>query len=487
MCFNNLREFLESLERTRDLARIIVPVSRDLEITEISQRVVKGPQDGNKALLFDNVEGFSIPVVTNLFGSEARMSAALGVNDLEDLHHKMSQLVDLKMPRGFRSFLARGMDLMSVLRSVGIGPNKVRAAPCQEVVITETPDLGMLPVLQCWPKDAGRFITLMQVITRDPLNGTRNVGMYRLQVLDRDRLAMHWQAHKGGAEHGRKAQEARVDKLPAAVVLGGDPASMWAASAPLPSEVDEYMLSGWLRKRPVEFVDCVSQPLEIPAQAEIIIEGYVAVEEYATEGPFGDHTGYYTPAEDFPVFHVTAITHRRSPIFPATIVGVPPMEDAVMGKATERLFLPLLRIFLPEIMDYHMPPAGVFHNLVIAKIRKRYAGHPQKVMYGIWGLGLLMLTKAIVIVDDWVDVHNPYEVAWQVLGNVDWERDTIMVHGPLDQLDHASSRQSFGAKIGIDATAKGVGDGRTRAWPEVVAMAPDVSEKVTAKWKEYGL
>lgn len=487
MGFAHLGEFISYLEHHDELVRIRIPVSRDLEITEITDRAVKGPAEKNKALLFERVEGFPIPVVTNLFGSEARMAAALGLSELEELNSKMASLLDMKLPRGLKSLVTRGVDLLGVLRSVGLGPTTVRNAPCQEVVISDAPDVNILPVLKCWPKDAGRFITLMQVITRDPESGTRNVGMYRLQVLGPDTLAVHWQIHKGGAEHARKALDSGNGKIPAAVVLGGDPASMWAASAPLPPGLDEYLLASWLRSKPVEFVTCVSQPLEVPAQSEVVIEGFVDLDESVPEGPFGDHTGYYTPPELFPVFHVTAITHRRSPVYPSTIVGVPPMEDVFMGKATERLFLPLLRMFLPEVLDYHMPPAGVFHNLVIAKIKKRYPGHCQKVMFGIWGLGLLSLAKAIVIVDDWVDIHNAYEVAWQTLGNVDWDKDVTIVHGPLDQLDHGSYGKSFGAKIGIDATAKTLEDGYTRGWPEVARMSPEIQDMVDRKWKDLGI
>ncbi|MBI5251055.1 MAG: UbiD family decarboxylase, partial [Desulfomonile tiedjei] len=389
--------------------------------------------------------------------------------------------------KGLRSAFAKGVDLLGAVRSAGLKPRMVRNAACQGVVIDKSPDVNMLPILKCWPKDAGRFITLMQVVTRDPVTGSRNVGMYRLQVLGPDRLAMHWQEHKGGAEHERKANETGIRELPAAVVLGGDPASMWAASAPMPPDVDEYLLAGWLRGKPVEFVNCVTQPLEVPANAEIVIEGYVDLGDYAQEGPFGDHTGYYTPQESFPVFRVTAITHRVNPTYPTTIVGIPPMEDVCMGKATERLFLPLVRVFLPEVLDYHMPAAGVFHNLVLVKIKKSYPGHARKVMFAIWGMGLLMLSKAIVVLDDWVDVHNLYEVAWQTLGNVDWERDVIVLHGAVDQLDHSAPRRSYGAKIGIDATAKTREDGCSRPWPEVVRMSAEIKAKVDEKWKDLGL
>jgi len=421
------------------------------------------------------------------------MAAALGVDDLEDLNHRLAKLIDFRLPQGLGPMLDRAGDVLGVLRGIGLGPTIVRRGPCQEVVQTDKANVNSLPVLQCWPGDGGRFITLMQVITRDPVTNSRNVGMYRLQVLDDRRLIVHWQRHKGGAEHERKAREAAAAgapaaaHIPAAIVLGGDPISMWCASAPLPPNIDEYLLAGWLRGKPVEFVKCVSQPLEVPAQAEIVIEGYVDPNDHAPEGPFGDHTGYYTPVEPFPVFHVTALTRRRQAIYPTTIVGIPPVEDVYLGKATERLFLPLLRLFLPEVLDYHMPPEGVFHNLVIVKIRKRFPGHARKVMFGLWGLGLLMLAKAIVVVDEWVDVHDLSQVAWQALGNVDWSRDIVVVEGAVDHLDHASYRHSFGGKIGIDATAKGPDEGYTRGWPEVIRMSDDVKSRVDALWKDLRL
>jgi 4-hydroxy-3-polyprenylbenzoate decarboxylase len=485
--FQDLRAFIEALERADELRRVEFPVSRDLEITEIADRVMKGPADRNKALLFDNVTGFEIPVAINLFGSEARMAMALGLDRLDELNQRLAKLVDLRLPTDFRGLIDRGTDILSVLRGIGVRPKIVRRAAVQEVVDKENPSLDRFPVLQCWPGDAGRFITLMQVITRDPVTDIRNVGMYRLQVVDERTLLVHWQRHKGGAEHERVAREVEKSRIPAAVVLGGDPASMWAASAPLPPNIDEYLLAGWLRGSPVEFVECVSQPLTVPAHAEIVIEGYVDPSEHAVEGPFGDHTGYYTPAELFPVFHVTAITHRRSPIYPTTIVGVPPVEDVYMGRATERLFLPLLRLFLPEILDYHMPAAGVFHNLVIVKIKKRYPGHARKVMFGMWGLGLLMLAKAILVVDDWVDIHDYTQVAWQALGNVDWSRDVVIVDGPVDHLDHASYRHSYGGKIGVDATAKREAEGYTRGWPEVARMSEDIIARIDEIWDELEL
>ncbi len=487
MAFRNLGEFIHALERAGELHRIGQPVSRDLEITEIADRVMKTQGAGNKALLFENVEGFEIPVAINLFGSDSRMALALGVDELEALNERLAKLIDLRLPQNLAGVIDRGKDVLGALRGIGVKPKVIRKAPVQEVVDREAADLASLPVLQCWPGDAGRFITLMQVITRDPTSAVRNVGMYRLQVVDGRRLLVHWQRHKGGAEHQRVAQEQRLEAIPAAVVLGGDPASMWSASAPLPPNIDEYLLAGWLRGNPVEFVQCVSQPLTVPAHAEIVIEGYIDPNDHLPEGPFGDHTGYYTPQELFPVFHVTAITRRQRPIYPTTIVGVPPTEDVYMGKATERLFLPLLRLFLPEILDYRMPAAGVFHNLVIVRIKKRYPGHARKVMHGIWGLGLLMLAKAILVVDDWVDLDNLELVAWQALGNVDWGRDIVVTEGPVDHLDHASYRHSFGGKIGVDATRKLPEEGYLRGWPQVVEMDPEVKSKIDALWKQLGL
>jgi 4-hydroxy-3-polyprenylbenzoate decarboxylase len=487
MAYKNLGEFIEQLEDAGELLRVTAPVSRDLEITEIADRISKGAPEFNKALLFEQVEGFDMPVLINALGNERRMAMALGVESLEELRHNLASLIDMKLPQGMGAALGRAGELISAMRAVGLKPSRVRKGRCQEVVQLEDASLASLPVLRCWPNDGGRYITLMQVITRDPETGQRNVGMYRIQLFDDKTAAMHWQRHKGGAEHERQANRLGQDRIPAAVVLGGDPAQMWCASAPLPPGIDEYLLAGWLRGKPVEFVSCVSQPLEVPADAEIVIEGYVDPADQRLEGPFGDHTGYYTPADYFPTLHVTAITHCRKPIYPTTIVGRPPMEDYWMGKATERLFLPLMQIFQGEIVDVNMPAEGVFHNLIIVSIKKRYPGHPFKVCYGLWGLGLMMLTKAIVVVDEDVDVHNLSEVAWRVLGNVDWRRDVTIVDGPTDQLDHSSLRESFGGKIGIDATAKDAGDGHDRGWPGELVMSPEIQALVDQKWSSYGL
>ena len=487
MAFLNLRDFIKLLEQRHQLIRIETPVSAHLEITEITDRVLKGRPELNKALLFERVDGADIPVLINAFGSAERMAWALGVTQLDELNQRLGKLLDPRLPSGLGEAFGRGQDLLGVFKSIGLGPRKVRRAPVQAVVHTTDASLDRLPILKCWPKDGGRFITLPQVITRDPHSGTRNVGMYRLQVLDERRLLVHWQRHKGGAEHERTAQRLQLETIPAAVVLGGDPASIWCASAPLPPNIDEYLLAGYLRGAPVPFVNCLTQPLEVPAQAEIVIEGYVDPNEHLPEGPFGDHTGYYTPVEPFPVFHVTAITQRQNPIYPTTIVGIPPMEDVWMGKATERLFLPLMRLFLPEIVDINLPAEGVFHNLALVSIKKRFPGHARKVIFGLWGLALMSLAKAIVVFDEWVDVQNLSQAAWQALGNVDWSHDVVTVDRPVDHLDHASRHHSFAGKLGIDPTAKLPEEGYTRTWPEVARMDPDVQARIDSIWKQLGI
>jgi 4-hydroxy-3-polyprenylbenzoate decarboxylase len=454
VAYADLRDFIRRLDIEGELIRVTAPVSPHLEITEITDRVSKGPPQHNKALLFENVAGSTMPVLINAFGSARRMALALGTDDLDTLRRELARLVDLKLPQGFSGMLSRGAELLAVLRSIGLGPRLDRRAPCQEIVISDDPSLDILPLLTCWPGDGGPYITLPQVITRDPVTGQRNVGMYRLQKYDSRTLALHWQRHKGGAEHEREAREIQQDKIPCAIALGGDPAQMWCASAPLPPGIDEYLLASWLRGRPVPFVKAVTQEIEVPANAEIVIEGYVDPNEHRLEGPFGDHNGFYTPPDLFPVLHVTAITHKRGPIYPTTVVGKPPMEDYWMGKATERLFVPLMQLFQGEIADMDMPVEGVFHNLVIVSTKPRFPGHAQKVMYGLWGLGLMMLVKCIVVVDEDVNVHDPRAVADAVLANVDWRRDVTVVDGPVDQLDHAAIQDSYGGKIGIDATRK---------------------------------
>jgi len=486
MAYRNLTEFLNRLEKNGQLKRIAAPVSQDLEITEIAERVMKSFGDQNVALLFENVRGHAsrMPVVINLFGTEQRMAWALGIDRLDELNQKLSDLISLEMPRGLIDKAQRGLEMLNALRAVE--PKIVDRGACQEV-IEEKPSLASLPIVKCWPKDAGRYITLPSVFSQDPKTGRHNVGMYRLQVVDDQTLGMHWQRHKGGAEHQRVAQDIGADKIPVAVSLGGDPAIIWAGSAPLPPDIYEMMLAGWLRGKPVELVRCVSQPLEVPAEAEIVIEGYVDPREQQMEGPFGDHTGYYSLADDYPVMHLTAMTHRREPIYPTTVVGKPPMEDYWMGKATERLFLPLIRLFMGEVVDINMPAEGVFHNLVIVSIKKRYPGHARKVMYGLWGLGLMMLTKTIIVVDADVNVHDLSQVAFEVLANYDPLRDVQIVSGASDDLDHAALRKNFGGKMGIDATRKTDRDpGPHQPWPEEIVMTPEIKALVDSRWREYG-
>jgi 4-hydroxy-3-polyprenylbenzoate decarboxylase len=488
LAYRDLREFISRLEKNGELVRVAAPVSAELEISEIVDRVSKGPAEANRALLFENVKGYDVPVLINAFGSARRMAWALGVEELDELPARLGSLLKPELPHGLGQTLDRAAELWGALRRVGLGPKIERSAPAQEVVLAgEQASVAGLPILQCWPKDGGRYVTLPTVITRDPQTGTRNVGMYRLQVFDGRTLGMHWQLHKGGAEHQREALRNGGAPIPVAVSLGGDPAVIWCGSAPLPHDIDEFLLAGWLRGKPVSLVRCVSQPLEAPADAEFVIEGFVDPAESHPEGPFGDHTGYYTPVDDYPVMHVTAVTRRRDPIYPATLVGRPPMEDYWMGKATERLFLPLIRLFLSEVVDIAMPSEGVFHNLVLVRIRKRFPGHPRKVINGLWGLGLLMLAKAIVVFDENVDVQNPSEAYWQMFGNVDWARDVLIQEGPTDALDHASYRFAYGGKIGIDATSKGPLDGYTRNWPGPVAMAEGIRDLVARRWAEYGI
>ncbi len=484
MAYRDLREFLARLEKNKQLVRIAAPVSQDLEITEIADRVMKGAPANNTALLFEHVRGQAMPVVIGLFGTEQRMAWALGVEHVNDLNEKLAEFISLEMPKGLLEKAQRGLEMLNGLKNTE--PHYVSHGACQQV-IEEKPALSAIPILQCWPHDAGRYITLPSVFSRDPKTGKRNVGMYRLQVMDDTTLGMHWQRHKGGAEHERVAREIGAERIPVAVSLGGDPAIMWAGSAPLPPDIDEMMLAGWLRAKSVELCKCVSQPLEVPADAEIIIEGYVDPREQKMEGPFGDHTGYYSNADYYPVMHVTAITHRRDAIYPTTIVGKPPMEDVWMGKATERLFLPLMKLFQSEIVDVNMPAEGAFHNLVIVSIKKRYPGQPRKVMYGLWGMALMSLTKTIVVVDEDVDVQNLSQVAFEVLANYDPLRDVQIVSGAADDLDHAALEKNFGGKLGLDATRKTDRDpGPHQKWPREIEMAPEIKALVDQRWQEYG-
>ncbi|HHZ61232.1 MAG TPA: menaquinone biosynthesis decarboxylase [Dehalococcoidia bacterium] len=483
MHFKDIRQFIEFLDERGDLKRITAMVDSDLEITEITDRTIKS---GGPALLFENVAGSDAPVAINLMGTHQRTAWALGVENIDDLTSRVRKLLGLAQgpPSGLMGKVRALGDLVSVARTQ---PKIVRRAPCQDVVVTgEDVDLNILPALKCWPDDAGRYITLPLVVSRDPESGRRNVGIYRMQIFDRNTTGMHWQTHKGGAHHYRVGESQRLQKLEVAVALGGDPAAIWSGSMPLPPDMDEFAIAGLIREEPVELVKCKTVDLEVPAHAEYVLEGYVTPGELRPEGPFGDHTGYYSPAEDYPVFHVTTITHRKNPIYPTTMVGRPPTEDFFMGKAAERIMLPILQMALPEIVDMNMPAEGAFHNLLIVSMRKEYPGHAQKVMHALWGMGLLMLTKTIIVVDHDVNVQDPSEVAWRVTNNINPATDISFAEGPIDDLDHATPIPKFGSKMGIDATAKGITDGRSREWPPDIVMSEEIKTLVDHRWKEYG-
>ena len=483
MHFKDIRQFIEFLDERGDLKRITAKVDSDLEITEITDRTIKS---GGPALLFENVAGSDAPVAINLMGTHQRTAWALGVENIDDLTSRVRKLLGLAQgpPSGLMGKVRVLGDLVSVARTQ---PKIVRRAPCQDVVVTgEDVDLNILPALKCWPDDAGRYITLPLVVSRDPESGRRNVGIYRMQIFDRNTTGMHWQTHKGGAHHYRVGESQRLQKLEVAVALGGDPAAIWSGSMPLPPDMDEFAIAGLIREEPVELVKCKTVDLEVPAHAEYVLEGYVTPGELRPEGPFGDHTGYYSPAEDYPVFHVTTMTHRKNPIYPTTMVGRPPTEDFFMGKAAERIMLPILQMALPEIVDMNMPAEGAFHNLLIVSMRKEYPGHAQKVMHALWGIGLLMLTKTIIVVDHDVNVQDPSEVAWRVTNNINPATDITFAEGPIDDLDHATPIPKFGSKMGIDATAKGITDGRSREWPPDIVMSEEIKTLVDHRWKEYG-
>src|SRR5438034_465222 len=473
----DLREWIALLEREGELVRVAAEVDPDLEITEIVDRTVKA---GGPALLFEKPKGASHPLLINQFGTERRMCLAFGVERLDDVARKVSDVLEMQPPSGLMDKVRGLQKLKSIADS---RPQTVRRGAVQEVVLQgDDVDLSVLPVQRCWPGDPAPFITLPAVITRDPRDGGRNVGMYRMQVVDRQTTFMHWQIHKDG----RADWLATDGRIPVAVALGLDPITTYSASAPLPKHIDEFMLAGFLRGSPVELVKGVTVDLEVPAHAEIVLEGYIEKDELGDEGPFGDHTGYYTAAEPFPVFHVTAMTMRRDAIYPSIVVGKPPQEDAWLGKATERIFLPAIRMTVPEIVDYDLPVAGAFHNCVIVSIRKAFPGHARKVMHAIWGLGMLSLSNAVVVVDEHVNVHDYGEVVFRVTANVDPKRDVLITEGPLDHLDHAPTLQFYGGKLGIDATHKGPEEG-TSEWPPEIEMTPEVKSLVDRRGEEYGI
>ncbi|HKV51274.1 MAG TPA: menaquinone biosynthesis decarboxylase [Gemmatimonadaceae bacterium] len=490
MSLDSLGAFIAALESAGELVRVTAPVHVDLELCAIADRVMKSP-GGGKALLFEHVllrdgSRSAYPVAINAFGSLRRMAMSLGVVDLDAIGARITELLELKVPEG----LLGKLSLLPRLLEVGKFPPRVRGGspPCQAVVWRgDEIDLNRLPIITCWPEDGGPYITLPMVISRDPVRGIRNVGMYRVQQMGSRTLAMHWQRHKVGAAHWRTMAE-RGETMPVCIAIGADPASVYAASAPLPPTVDEFLFAGFLRREPVALAKALTCDLEVPAEAEIVIEGYIDPSEpLVTEGPFGDHTGFYSLADLYPSVHVTAVTMRENPVYATTIVGRPPMEDFYLGHATERIFLPLLKLTIPEIVDYHMPAEGIFHNLVFVSIDKQYPGHAHKVMNAMWGQGLMALAKVLVIVDKDVNVRDPQEAWWVALNNLDPERDARFTMGPIDVLDHSSRAFTYGSKMGLDATRKWPEEGFERPWPGRVVMDPATDAQVLARWAELGI
>jgi 4-hydroxy-3-polyprenylbenzoate decarboxylase len=487
---NTLRAFVEALERDGELVRVAHPVSLNLELCEIADRVMKQP-GGGPALLIENPVLFDgtrsrYPVGINLFGSMRRMCTALGVRSLDEIGVRIEQLLAMQVPEGILAKLAMVPRLLEVAK---FPPRRHGGRPpCQEVVWRgDEIDLRKLPLMKCWPEDGGAYITLPMVITRDPKRGIRNVGMYRIMLTGRDTLAMHWQRHKVGAAHWREMAE-RGERMPVCIAIGADPASIYSASAPLPPTVDEFLFAGFLRGDPVSLASAITCDLDVPAEAEFVLEGYIdPAEPLVTEGPFGDHTGFYSLADLYPQVHITAVTMRSDPIFPATIVGRPPMEDYYLGHATERIFLPLLKLTIPEIVDYHMPAEGIFHNLVFVAIKKEYPGQAYKVMNALWGQGLMSLAKVLVIVDHWVNVRDPKEAWWVALNNIDPQRDARFTVGPIDVLDHSSRAFTYGSKMGLDATRKLAEEGFARPWPDVIRMDEATKKRVDEIWNRLGL
>lgn len=480
MAYRDLQDFIAVLEKEGELKRITTEVSNELEITEITDRISKeyGP-----ALLFENVKGYDMPVLINAYGTKKRMAMSLGVESLDAIADEIIDFLQIADSNP-QSMLDKVKLLPKLAEVSNFIPRVVKKGVCQEV-INKNPSLDKIPVLKCWPEDAGKFITLPQVYTKDPESGKRNVGMYRLQVFDDKSTGMHWHMHHDGAENYRK-NCALGRPTEVAVALGGDPSITYAGTAPLPKDIDELLFAGFLRKKPVELVKCITIDMEVPADAEIIIEGYVDPVERRIEGPFGDHTGYYSLADEYPVFYVTCITHRKNPVYPTTIVGRPPQEDCYMALATERIFLPLLKFQLPEVVDMHLPMEGVFHNCVIVSIKKSFPGHAKKIMSSLWGMGQMMFAKFIVVVDEDVNVQNVSEVMWRLFNNVDPRRDTMVVEGPLEVLDHSAPTPLLGSKMGFDATRKWQSEGHNREWPKDIAMSPEIKEMVAKKWSEYG-
>ena len=483
MAYRDLREFAQRLDKEGELKRIGAEVDPVLEITEITDRVTRA---GGPALLFERPKGSKYPLLINAFGSERRMNLALDVKSLEEVAARIRGILDMQSPQGFFDKIK----MLPKLAELGsFFPKTVKTGPCKEVV-KKGSEVNLLefPILKCWPQDGGRFITFPLVFTKNPETGKRNVGMYRLQVYDERTTGMHWQTQKHGAEHFRRAQAKNPEgKIPAAVAIGSDPATALSGMLPIPPDLDEMMFAGFLRREPVDMVPCETNELEVPANAEIVLEGYVGLNEMRAEGPFGDHTGFYSLEGEYPVFHIECITHRRDPIYLTTIVGPPPQEDYWMGHAVERVFLPVMKMQYPEIVDIAMPAEGIFHNLMIVAIRKSYPGHARKIMNAIWSLGQAMFTKVLIVVDHDVNVQNYKEVTWKALCAIDPERDVQFMLGPVDTLDHAARVQDFGSKMGIDATRKWASEGFARPWPDEIQMDDATKKRVDEIWEKLGL
>ena len=480
MIFNDLREFIDFLEKKKGLIRIKTEVDPVLEVTEITDRISK---KGGPALLFERVKGSQYPIAINLFGSYQRMAWALGLDDFNDIGEKFSSLLKTDPDMKLRQKIEALFDLYKLSASK---PKEVKKAPCQEIVKDKDFSLFDYPILKTWPDDGGRFITLPLVITKDPESGKQNMGMYRMQVFDETSTGMHWHTHHDGAVNFRKTMKLGK-RMEVAVAVGGDPITIFSATAPLPYNIEELFFAGFLRGKPVEVVKAKTVDLLVPARAEIILEGHVEAGDERTEGPFGDHTGYYSIADKYPVFHVTCITQRKDPVYPATIVGKPPMEDCYMGKATERMFLPFIRMQFPEVVDMNLPLEGVFHNCALISIKKSFPMHAHKIINAIWGLGQMMFTKFIFVYDEDVDVQNTSVAAWKAFNNVDPARDIIISQGPLDVLDHSAPRPIYGAKMGVDATKKWREEGYQREWPDEIHMSEEIKKLVDKRWKEYGI
>ena len=549
MAYDDLRAWIAALERAGELKTIRTEVDPILEIAEITDRISKNawgqppsavqagsarPSSaaGGPALLFQNIKGRpGSQVLINQFGSARRMNLALEVDSLDQVADRIRAFMDVKSPQGFLD----KVKMLPMLAEMGkFFPKAVSTGPCKEVIKHDNFSLLEFPILKCWPQDAGRFITLPCVVTRDAKTGKRNVGMYRMQVYDERTTGMHWQRQKIGAEHYREAlrraaaqstwgqppsavqvseahqSRASVDimarssggsvliegdrpqgKMEVAVAIGTDPAITFSAIVPAPPDVEEYLIAGFLRQKPVELVKCETVDLEVPATSEIVLEGHVHLDELRREGPFGDHTGFYSLEDLYPVFHVSCITHRKNPIYATTIVGKPPMEDGWMGKAVERIFLPLMRLTIPELVDINLPVEGIFHNLMLVSIKKSYPGQARKVMNAIWSLGQAMFTKCVIVVDEDVNVQDIAEIALKVLNHIDPERDIQFTLGPVDSLDHSSRLPNYGSKMGIDATRKWPSEGFNRPWPDEILMDAKTKALVDQKWnalaKEIGI